>query len=170
MGVDPVVSTPRPMTWPGEKPGRDVGLAQHAGDDGLRAVQVILRVLARDIRVALIQQDSGLAVRVREDAGRDLLPGLDVDQQAPDGVRPVIQTDAVFKEDRLTCAVDGRANRSGIDFAAEPPASSSTYGVSRDVSHRAAQTHRKSGTVHRRACAPLTVLKCDVLCGAKNAA
>ena len=59
-------------------------------DDGLEAVDVVLRVLARDVRVARVGEDPELARRVFEDGAAQLAAVGEIDQQRAAGVGSVV--------------------------------------------------------------------------------
>ena len=71
-GVEPVVSTPMPMTLSRENPA-SLSAAVSAPLTDAEPVEVVRRVLPREVRI-LVQQDAVVAARVVEDARADDAP------------------------------------------------------------------------------------------------
>ena len=82
-------------------------LAQHAVMTLSAPSKIILGMLPRHVRVSLIQQNACLAVRIREDAGRDLLTRADIDEQPSHRIGPVIETDGKFRHSLRSCVMGG---------------------------------------------------------------
>ena len=63
--------------------------------DVLRGVEVVLRVLARDVRVFRIQQDPGLSARVVVHARCGFIAVTEIDDHGTAGVCPVVQSECI---------------------------------------------------------------------------
>ena len=136
IGVEPVVSTPMPMTSRRENPGSFCSAAASAPPDrGREAVDVVGRVLPGEVRVLRVEQDAVVAGRVVEDGGADLPPVVAAHDEGPDRVRPVVDADGVLhaavppRENSRSYPPPGRASRDARLGACSPPSSLPRRGV-----------------------------------------
>ena len=86
------------------------GFGDGALDDGLEAVDVVLRVLPGDVRVGRVGDDPQLAARVVEDAAAKLRSVGEIDEQGAAGVGAVIKAEGLFFHEVLRVGRDARAN------------------------------------------------------------
>ena len=94
-GVEPVVSTPMPITRSREKPGSRPRVGERAGHRGAQPLDVVGRILPRQVRLLRIEQHALLAARIVEDARADHPPVGGVDDDGADRVGPVVDADGV---------------------------------------------------------------------------
>ena len=87
------MSTPMPITRSREKPGCASAAASAPFTELLEAQHVVGGVLAREVRVARVDEDTLLARRVLADGRAELAPVRAVDDQGPHRARAVVDAD-----------------------------------------------------------------------------
>jgi hypothetical protein len=95
MGLDPVVSTPMPITRPPRSRGAPRG-REGAAHALLHGGQVVRGVLAREVRVALVEEDALAAARGSRRRAAKLGAVAASDDEGAGGVCPEVYSEGVL--------------------------------------------------------------------------
>ena len=97
-GVEPVVSTPMPITRSREKPGAFAASRERRGDRMAERADVVGRILAREVRIRRMRQHAVVAAVILADAGADGRAVIARHHDRAAGVGSEVDTDCVHAD------------------------------------------------------------------------
>ncbi len=91
-GLEPVVSTPMPMTWAVEKPGLPDACCKRRHHAFFQAVEIVGRVLPRQMMVVFVEQNALVSAGIIDHGTAQFRARGAIDNQRPNRIRTVINT------------------------------------------------------------------------------